>query len=204
MERELGQETFIGVLETEQFVLQGARTAIVAEMTGRASVYMSSVASSLIAFGFVAQVVHNVQPFVAPVLTALIVLGEFTFVAMSRITMENVVLLRQMNRIRDQYRRLVPGAEEFFSLGSQDVAGAAMRTIGLPSASFSMLFTGASVIASVNAILEGVAVALLVGRWAQLTAFPLALIGVGVALLMFGLHLVYQNRERQRLNLSSL
>src|SRR5881396_1253355 len=65
-------------LTTEQFVLQAARSANVGEMTGRATVYMGTVSSSLIAFGFLAQVVTNLDPFVAAVLPAVFLMGEFT------------------------------------------------------------------------------------------------------------------------------
>ena len=78
MEQQVREQAFISALTTEQFVLQAARSANVGEMTGRATVYMGAVSSSLIAFGFLAQVVTRLDPFVAAVLPAVFLLGEFT------------------------------------------------------------------------------------------------------------------------------
>lgn len=55
-------------LATEHFVLQAARSAIVGEQVGRGSIYLGAVSSTLIAFGFLAQVVTRLDPFVAAVL----------------------------------------------------------------------------------------------------------------------------------------
>ena len=93
MEQQAREQAFISALTTEQFVLQAARSANVGEMTGRGTVYMGAVSSSLIAFGFLAQVVTRLDPFVAAVLPAVFVLGEFTFAALVRNTLENLVLL---------------------------------------------------------------------------------------------------------------
>jgi hypothetical protein len=48
----------------------------------------------------------------AAVLPGVFLLGEFTFAALVRNTLENLVLLRQMQPIRGYYRTLVPEAEE--------------------------------------------------------------------------------------------
>jgi len=64
MEQQAREQAFISALTTEQFVLQAARSANVGEMTGRGTVYMGAVSSSLIAFGFLAQVVTRLDPFV--------------------------------------------------------------------------------------------------------------------------------------------
>jgi hypothetical protein len=88
-----------------------ARSANVGEMTGRGTIYMRAVSSALIAFGFLAQVVTHLDPFVAAVLPAVFLLGEFTFAALVRNTLENLVLLRQMQRIRGYYRRSASAPE---------------------------------------------------------------------------------------------
>jgi hypothetical protein len=82
MEQQAREQAFMKALATEQFVLQAARSANVGEMTGRATVYMGAVSSALIASGFLAQVVTHLDPFVAEVLPAVSLLGEFTFAAL--------------------------------------------------------------------------------------------------------------------------
>jgi hypothetical protein len=176
MEQQAREQAFISALTTEQFVLQAARSANVGEMTGRGTVYMGAVSSALIAFGFLAQVVTRLDPFVAAVLPAVFLLGEFTFAALLRNTLENLVLLRQMQRIRGYYRTLVPEADQFFGPAAEDERyTAAMATVGLRARPAGLLFTGASV----GSLATGAALA----------------IGIAAAVMLFGLHLLYQQRR---------
>jgi hypothetical protein len=132
MEQPAREQAFISALTTEQFVLQAARSANVGEMTGRGTVYMGAVSSSLIALGFLAQVVSRLEPFVAAVLPAVFLLGEFTFAALLRNTLENLVLLGQMQRIRGYYATLVPEADQFFGPAAEEErSSAAMATVGV-------------------------------------------------------------------------
>jgi hypothetical protein len=124
------------------------------------------VSSSLIALGLLAQVVSRLEPFVAAVLPAVFVLGEFTFAALLRNNLENLVLLRQMQRIRGYYRTLVPEADQFFGQAAEEErSSAAMATVGLRARPAGMLFTGASVIAAINSIVGGVGLACWQRRW---------------------------------------
>jgi hypothetical protein len=87
-----------------------------------------------------------------------------------RNTLENLVLLRQMQRIRGYYRTLVPEADQFFGRAAEEERfSAAMATVGLRARPAGMLFTGASVIAAINSIVGGVGLALLVAKVASLT-----------------------------------
>jgi hypothetical protein len=58
-----------------------------------------------------------------------------------------------------------------------------------------MLFTGASVIAAINSILGGVGVALLAARVASLATGAALAVGVSAAVVLFGLHLLYQQQR---------
>ncbi len=202
MEQQAREQAFISALTSEHFVLQGARSANVGEMTGRGTVYMGAVSSALIAFGFLAQVVQRLDPFVAAVLPALFVLGEMTFAALLRNTMENLLLLDRMQRIRRYYAGLVPEAEQFFDPAEADAQlAAAMATVGLRASPLQLLFTGASVVAAINSMLGGVGLALLLARLGHLGEGPALLVGVALAVLVFGLHLLYQQRRTAQLRL---
>ena len=204
MEQEVREQAFISALTTEQFVLQAARSANGGEMTGRSTIYMGAVSSSLIAFGFLAQVVTHLDPFVAAVLPAVFLLGEFTFAALVRNTLENLVLLGQMQRIRGYYRTLVPDADQFFGPAEEAArSSAAMATVGLRARPAAMLFTGASVVAAINAIVGGIGVALLVARVGSLKASAAMAVGIAAAVVLFGLHLLYQQQRAGRLVLQS-
>jgi hypothetical protein len=196
MEQQAREQAFISALTTEQFVLQAARSANIGEMTGRATVYMGTVSSSLIAFGFLAQVVTHLDPFVTAVLPAVFLLGEFTFAALVRNTLENLVLLRQMQRIRGYYRSLVPEADQFFGLVAEDERyTAAMATVGLRGWPAGMLFTGASVVAAINSVVGGVGLALPGAKVASLATVAALAVGIAAAVVLFGLHLLYQQQR---------
>ena len=196
MEEQAREQAFISALTTEHFVLQAARSANIGEMTGRATVYMGAVSSTLIAFGFLAQVAARLDPFIAAVLPAVFLLGEFTFFALLRNTMENLVMLRKMQRIRGFYRTLVPEAEQFFGAAEEDERfTAAVATVGLRAWPAGMLFTGASVIAAINSIVGGVGSALLATKAGDLGTGAALPVGIVVAVALFGLHLLYQQRQ---------
>jgi hypothetical protein len=196
MDQQTREQAFMNALATEHFVLQAARSAIVGEQVGRGSLYLGALSSALIALGFLAQVVTRLKLFVAAVLPALFLLGEFTFAALLRNTMENLVLLGQMQRIRGYYRGLVPEAGQFFDPPETDAQyQAAVATIGLRKSPAQALFTGASTVAAINSILGGAGLALLVGQLAKIGDGAALTVGVAVAVLLFGVHLQYQQRR---------
>src|SRR3954470_3592759 len=196
MEQQVREQAFITALTTEQFVLQAARGANISEMIGRGTVYMGTLSSTLIAFGFLAQVATRLDPFIAAVLPAVFLLGEFTFIALLRNTMENLVLLRKMQRIRRYYCTLVPEAEQFFGRAEEDERfTAAVATVGLRAWPAGMLLTGASVIAAINSIVGGIGSALLAPRVGDLCASAALPIGIVVAVVLFGVHLLYQQQR---------
>ena len=116
--------------------------------------------------------------------------------ALVRNSLENLVLLGQMQRIRGYYRGLVPEAGEFFDPPEANVVyQAAVETIGLRASPGQALFTGASVVAAINSILGGAGVALLAGRVGDLGDGAALTVGGAAAVLLFGLHLGYQQRR---------
>jgi len=192
VDQQTREQFFINALVTEHFVLQAARGAMIGEMVGRGSIYLGTVSSALIAFGFIAQSELRLAPFVAAVLPALFVLGELTFVALLRDSFQNIEFLRRIQKIRGYYRGLLPEAEEFFDPPGRDRETASeMATVGLGRGA-ALLFTGASVIAAVNSILGGAGLALLLAYTIRLDEAVVATVGVLAAVLLFGLHLAYE------------
>jgi hypothetical protein len=91
-----------------------------------------------------------------------------------------------MQRIRGYYRTLVPEADQFFGPAAEaERSSAAMATVGLRAWPAGMLFTGASVIAAINSVVGGVGLA---------TGAALA-VGITAAVVLFGLHLLYQQQR---------
>ena len=183
----------MSALVTEHFVLQSGRSTTVSEAVGRAAVYLTCVSSSLVAFGFFAAATHRLAPVVATVLPALIILGILTFVRLVETSVENVVFLRRIEAIRRYYATLDPAAAAFFP-SPRDTAAAALASTGMRSGIAEMFFTSASMIAAVTSILVGTGVALLL----DVADVPLAsavIAGVGMAVVAFGLHMLWMYRR---------
>jgi hypothetical protein len=63
MDEQARQQAFVSALVTEHFVAQSARSTTIAEANGRTAIYLTSLSSALVAFGFVAQVARRLDPF---------------------------------------------------------------------------------------------------------------------------------------------
>jgi len=160
MDEQAREQAFMSALVIEHFVVGSARAATITEANGRAAIYLSSVTSGLVAFGFLAQGTRHLDLFLAAVLPALLILGAFTFVRLVQNSIENAVLTKQIQHIRGYYRTLVPEAEQFFAApGTENELAVAMATSGQRTSPLQMLFTAASMIAAVNSILGGAGLA---------------------------------------------
>ena len=204
MDERVRESAFVSALTTEHFVLQSARGALISEMVGRGTVYLSAVSSSLIAFGFSAQLGTRIDLVVAAVLPALFILGELTFVALLRNSLKNLEFMLRMQRIRGYYRTLHPDAAQFFEPSEDDVEFASdLATVGMRGGLGSMLFTGASSISAVNSMLGAVGVALLAGRVVGRQGGVVVAVGILAGLVLFGLHLVHQRRRSAAFRLTT-
>ena len=72
---------------------------------------------------------------------------------------------------------------------------AAMATVGLRARPVGMLFTGASVIAAINSMIGGAGLALLAAKVASLATGAALAGGITAAVVLFGLHLLYQQHR---------
>jgi hypothetical protein len=166
MEEESRESAFLSALVTEHFVLQSAASTTVGEAAARASLYMFTLSSALVAMGFIAQTPRVFTPFVATVLPAVFVLGWFTFVRLVDTTVENSRSLRAIARIRRYYRGLTPEAPRYFAAWTEtdDEAAEALAALGTRPAWSTVLFTTASMVAAINSLVGGVGLALLVWK----------------------------------------
>jgi hypothetical protein len=184
---------FMSALTTQHFVLQSALSANTSEVGTRASLYLFSLSSSLVALGFASRSSGLFMPFVAIVLPAVFILGLFTAVRLVDSNLEGILFLNGIARIRKYYRTLSPEAEELFSPESgwwpENPAWPALQ-LG-PFVGF--ITTTASMVAFINSIVAAVGVAMLAGRLLQKKQTLLAsLIGAIVALVLMTLFFAYQ------------
>jgi hypothetical protein len=186
------QAAFLSALVTEHFTLQSAASAMVSEAAARASLYVFSLSSSLVAMGFASRSPETFRPFSAAVLPALFVLGLFTIIRLVDTGIENQQFLRGIARIRGYYRTLTPEAAIYFSAESgRWPEGSAPPIFSGTLVAF--LTTAASMIAFINGIVAGTGVTLLAYSLlgADRIGFAVCL-GVAATVVLMAVFLVYQ------------
>jgi hypothetical protein len=162
MDQQAREQAFMSALVTEHFVQQSAASATITESSSRASLYLLSLSSSLVALGFASQARQAFPYFAAGILPAIFILGIFSFVRVTDTAMANLSSLRAIVRIRRFYAGLLPEAERFF--GQHDAEGdtaTALTFIGISRSWTNALFSMASTLAAINSLVAGVGVVIL-------------------------------------------
>jgi hypothetical protein len=160
------RQALLSALTTEHFTLQGSRASTISESGSRAALYVSAVSSGLIALGFIGQASEMgtaFDVFALTVLPTLFALGAFTFVRVSESSVEDVFYGRAINRIRHYYLELAGDERRYFMLAANDDPLGVLTNMGLRPARSQLFFTAASMIAVVNSVVGGTAVALAIG-----------------------------------------
>jgi hypothetical protein len=195
---------FMTALTTEHFVLQTAASTTVTEASARATLYLMTLTSSLVAIGFTSGT-EAFAPLVSTVIPVIVVLGIFTVVRLVDTGVENVAMLTSIGRIRSFYRTLSPEAPSYFPSRSPGEAGdpSAPVAASWPPSSRARrtwmgskgMFTMASMIAVPNSVVAGAGVTLGVTRLSSRPAgFVVGSVLVVVAL---GVFYWYQNLRYQ-------
>jgi hypothetical protein len=196
---EVDRQALLTMLTTEHFTLQGSRATTVSESSSRAALYMGSVSSTLIALGFIAQVSEigdAFDLFALVVLPTLFALGVFTFVRTVESSVEDVLYGRAINRIRSYYLQLAGDESRWFVMGGHDDARGVLANMGLRPSRWQLYFTVSTMVATVNSVVGGGVVALLLGRLADVPLGVAAAAG-GVA---FAVSVTVHRRWDRRLH----
>lgn len=192
MEDKERQSAFLSALSTELFVLQAAVSANVSESAARASIYIMSLSSSLVAMGFAFQSREAFGPFAAAVPPALFLLGLFTVIRLVDLNGDYLRHLANMARIRSYYRTLTPDASDYF--GPEPGRWTKESTPSLQlGESIAFLTTSSSMVAFINNVVAGAGIALL-ARWLlgpQRTLLAV-LLGVASAVVLMAAYLAFQ------------
>ena len=160
-------QALLTILTTEHFTVQGARGSTISESSGRAALYVGAVSSALIALGFIAQASElgtAFDTFALVVLPTLYALGVFTFVRLVETSVENLRYGRAINRIRAYYREFAGRQARYLLLTGHDDLPGVLATMGVVRPSrWGLFFTLASMVAVLNSMVGGTAVAFLAG-----------------------------------------
>ncbi|GAB3607054.1 hypothetical protein GCM10027413_24630 [Conyzicola nivalis] len=181
----------LSALVTEHFVLQSAASSTIGESGSRASIYLATLSSGLVAIGFSSSNPDILAGLAFTIFPTVFILGCFTVVRLIDTSIANVVALNRIELIRRYYSHLHPLAKQYFAPDDSTEAG----TLGVRYRARSVLFTAASMVAVVNAVVGGAGLTVILSIG---TTFPA---GVGVALgvvagvVVLGLGLAYQVRR---------
>jgi hypothetical protein len=197
----LARQLAVSALTTEQFNLQSARLGTITEANGRATLYLSTLSSAVIAIAFVGQANQLGDPFylfALVVLPPVFLLGVFSFLRLVQTSIEDIVYAVGSFRIRQYFLGLDPAAAPFFP--PTDPRGMTkLERIGVVSTGpLQMLLTAASMVASINAIVGGVAVALALRSLLEASVPVSAVVGTLVGLGLAALFFAYQVRRFRR------
>lgn len=180
---------------TEHFVLQSVRGVTVSESTSRASVFLTTLSSCLVAYGFLAAT-QFATSFLLAVLPVLFLLGIFTYARMVDVALEDVAAVSAMQSIRDYYRAILPEGAKYFPGPADDSAPSQLLDIGRRSSWKGVFFTMATAIGIVNSAIAGAAA--FVAASTLLGSGPSLIIGIisfVVSAVFHALHQVNQYRR---------
>jgi hypothetical protein len=191
------RQQLLTALTTEHFGLAGTRAQVTGESSARAALYISAVSSTLVALGFIGQISDVGDTFNVFALTALptlYILGVFTFVRTVENGIEDLMMGRAINRIRNYYLQIAGDEARYFMLAANDDALGVMRNMGVSLERRQQFFTTGSMIAVINSVVGGAAVAIAIGAF---TGAPLGICAAGgglLAILSFARLLRLENR----------
>jgi hypothetical protein len=191
------RQQLLTALTTEHFGLAGTRAQVTGESSARAALYISAVSSTLVALGFIGQIsevgdAFNV--FALTVLPTLYVLGIFTFVRTVENGVEDLMMGRAINRIRAYYLQIAGEEARYFMLSAHDDAVGVIRNMGVSLERRQQFFTTGSMIAVINSVVGGAAIAIAIGALSSAPLGVCAGIGGVVALGSLGWLLRMENR----------
>lgn len=175
----------LSLVTTEHFALQGARSATIAESSGRANVFLGAVSGGLVALGLIAGATGVGSAFTAfglVLLPTLSFLGLVTFERVLQSSIEDHYYARRIAQLRSYYFDRSPGLARYILNVPPE---ARLQTQGLPMRRWQDFLTVAGMVAVITAVLAGSTVALLAAAVSHHSLFYALVFGVpaGVAIL---------------------
>jgi hypothetical protein len=187
------QQRNLLIMTTEHSTLQGTRGITVSEANSRVSSYLLSVSSTLVALAFVGQISRLGSAFFVfglVLFPSVFVLGLFTFERVLQSGLEDLLCVREIQRIRHYYVEQAPELADYFLMSTHDDAAGMAHDMGIvPSriwTYFQPLLSTSGMVAVINSILAGVFVGLAI----RFLGGPPLVVSVIAGILAFGLSVV--------------
>ncbi len=195
------RQELLTALTTEHFTLQGARAQTASESASRASLFILSVSSTLIALGFITQTSETDRTFdvfALIVLPTLYLLGVFTFVRVVECGAEDYRYGVAINRIRNYYKQIAGDQAKLFLLSGHDDGHGVFANAAVPSEGRRQYFTFATMVAVINSVVGASAIAIALNAIVDAPLWVSTSVGGVVGLLSLALLLRHADRLLER------
>jgi hypothetical protein len=182
-------------MTTEHYNLQTGRSMSISEASGRASLFLSTVSTALVALSFVGQISHlgnEFYVFALILFPSLFFIGLVTFERTVQVAIEDIIYARGINRIRHLYIEIAPQVADYFVLPHYDDDLSVYGSEGAKISWWQAFLTMSGMIAVINSVLAGTFVGLLTYRFLALPIFVSFLIGCVALVIALALFLRYQ------------
>jgi ABC-type sugar transport system permease subunit len=190
-------------MTTEHYNLQTGRAMTIADANGRASLFLGSVSTSLVALAFVGGIARSgtslgqaFYVFALVLFPSLVFLGLVTFERVLQSGTEDIIYARGINRIRHLYQEEAPELQPYFILSAHDDNMGVLGNMAMRSGWWQTFLWAAGMIAVIiTSVLTGALVGLLL---AALVNLPLgAAVGVGVVAFLASVVLLQRYQWQQ-------
>jgi hypothetical protein len=188
----------VSVITTEHFTLQGARASTIAEATGRATMFLSSIAGGLVALGLIATATHVGTAFFVFGLIVLPTLGFVGIVTFERAVqsgIEDLGYARRIALLRGYYFDAAPELEPYLmSVPERE----RLHRQGLGGGLWQGFLTVAGMVSVVTSVIAGSAVGLLVELLSRHTFAAAVIAGAAAGIALLVAMMFYQDRAWRR------
>lgn len=187
-------------ITTEHFNLQTARSATISESNGRTSIFLGAVSAGLVALAFAGQTSRaTLLTFGLVLFPVLAFLGLVTFERVLQASIEDVLYLQRINRIRRFYHEAAPGLAGYLGVAAAtDDVGTILALDAYSRSRWQVLLSAVGMVGVINGVLigavAGFAVAAIVGDH----LWPAVLAGIVVFAVAVVVQQRYQIRARYR------
>lgn len=191
----------ISIMTTEHYNLQSGRAMTISDANGRASLFLGTVSTSLVALAFVGQISRSdaglgqaFYVFALVLFPSLVFLGLVTFERVLQSGVEDIIYARGINRIRHLYLEHAPEMQSYFILSTHDDPASVKANMAMQPGWLQVFLSTAGMIAVITSVLIGAFIGLL---FTALFSFPLGTT-VSVGVLAFLVSVVVLQRYQWR------
>src|SRR5258708_25046885 len=180
LQSKVDPQQLLTLMTTEHYNLQSARSSTIAEANGRVALFLSTVSSGLVALAFIGQRSDMGETFLwfgLVLFPALFFLGLVTFERVLEISIEDLMCLRGIIRIRHYYTEIAPQITPYLVMPIHDDWKGISQAFGIDVPRGQLWLTSAGMVSVINGILAGSFAGMLLGAFVPASSLIYIFIG---------------------------